>query len=171
MKVNWLWDSRITEKEGKKYLADETHPKYDIYAEKLLSRVSDPEYVFNIIDKKVFCRKWPSLKKRMQRDQWLKTRILFWDTIYRHLIKKFQREGIKIRTASRIRIPVYRKQIANEIKKRRLNLKYRQIDIARKMNVIQQYVSKLEAGSENYSIDTLAQVARALNKKLIVKFQ
>lgn len=50
MKINWLWDRRLSETEARKILKDENHPKFDIYAEKLFSRISDPKIVFNIVD-------------------------------------------------------------------------------------------------------------------------
>mgnify|MGYP001591868811 FL=1 len=55
MKINWLWDSSMGEGEARKILKDENHPKFDIYAEKLFSRVSDPKMAFGIVDNVTFC--------------------------------------------------------------------------------------------------------------------
>jgi hypothetical protein len=54
MKTNWLWDSRLGESEVRKILKDTGNPKFDIYAEKLFSRVSSPKIAFSIIDKLTF---------------------------------------------------------------------------------------------------------------------
>ena len=36
MKINWLWDSQLSEAEARKILKDESHPKFDIYVENAL---------------------------------------------------------------------------------------------------------------------------------------
>jgi len=41
MEINWLWDSTIKEQEAIDILRDAEHPKFEIYAEKFLSRNSN----------------------------------------------------------------------------------------------------------------------------------
>ena len=86
MKTNWLWDSRLTVKQVKQVFKDENHPKFEMYAEKLLARVSNPKIVFKLIDKVSFCKKWPAVKKRMIKDRWLKDKIFLWQTIYESIL-------------------------------------------------------------------------------------
>lgn len=169
MKVNWLWDSRLTQEEAEQILKDKNNPKFDSCAEMLLSRVNDPKEVFALLDKKVFCQKWPVLKKRIKRDKWLQTRVVFWQTIYEHLCEEFKKQGIKIREKITSQIPTERKKIADQIKLIRKKLGYSQKELAQRMGVIQQYVSRIETGRENFSIDTLKQVAKSLHKTLVVK--
>lgn len=168
MKTNWLWDSRLTEKEAKEILKDEDHPKFNLYAEKLFSRVSDPGVVFSIISEVNFCKKWPSIKKRIRRDRWLRDRVVFWQTIYERVYKKLKEKGIKIREPEEIKIPQERLSLAHQIKDIRVKLGYTQKDIAKKLGVIQQYISKIETGRENISVDTLKRIADVLGRKLVV---
>lgn len=169
MRINWLWDSRIGETEVKKILKDENHPKFDLYAEKLLSRVSDPKMVFSIVDKVTFCKRWPGIKKRLNKDRWLKDRVVFWQTIYERIHERLKKEGIKIRQPQEIKVPPERIKLAQQIRQIRLRLGYTQKDLARKLGVIQQYISKIENGRENVSVDTLARIADAFGKGLVIK--
>lgn len=170
MKVNWLWDSHLSEAEVRKIVKDENNPKFNIYAQKLFSRLNDPKVAFGIIDEITFCRKWPAIKKQMQKDRWLNNRLTFWQTIYERVLERFKRKGIKIRQFQSTAVSPEMEKIAQQIKDVRLNLGYTQKDLAKKLGVIQQYISKIENGHENISIDTLKKVADALDKKLIVKF-
>lgn len=170
MKVNWLWDSRLEESEVKKILKDENHPKFDIYAEKLFSRINNPKVVFEILDKILFCKKWPGIKKRMRKDQWLKSRVLFWQTIYEQVYGDLKARGIKIRKPQETEISEERMKLAQQLKSIRKKLGYTQEELARKMGVIQQYISKIESGNENVSVDTLKRIADVLGKNLIIKF-
>jgi len=170
MKINWLWDSHLSEAEVRKIIKDENNPKFNIYVQKLFSRVNDPKIVFDIIDEITFLRKWPGIKKQMQKDRWLNNRLIFWQTIYERVLERFKKKGIKIRQFQSTAVSPEMEKIAQQIKDLRLNLGYTQKDLAEKLGVIQQYISKIENGHENISIDALKKVADALDKKLIVKF-
>ena len=172
MKINWLWDSRIGKDEVKKILKDGDHPKFNLYAEKLLSRVSDPKMVFSMVDKVTFCKKWPGIKKRMTKDRWLKSKVAFWQTIYERIQERLKNEGVKIRQSQgTTKIPSERMKLAQQIKKIRLRLGYTQKDIAKKLGVNQQYISKIENGRENVSVDTLRKIAHTLGKRLIIRLK
>jgi len=171
MKTNWLWDSRLEEGEAKKILKDMNHPKFDIYAEKLFSRVSDPKMVFSIVDKVTFCKKWPCIKKRMRKDRWLKDRVTFWQTMYEYIHEQLKDQGIKIREPQEVEISAERMELAQQIRGIRIKLGYTQEDIAKKIGVIQQYISKIETGHENFSVDTLTRIAGVLNKELVIKLE
>lgn len=166
-----MWDSRLGESEAKKILKDENHPKFDIYAEKLFSRVSDPRMAFSIVDKITFCKKWPSIKKQMRKDRWLKDRVVFWQTIYERLHEKLKAQGIKIRQPRKAKIPPERMRLAQQIRGIRIKLGCTQRDIAKKLGVIQQYISKIEGGHENVSVDTLTRIAEVFNKRLVVELR
>lgn len=168
MKTNWLWDSRLRESEAKKILKDENHPKFDIYAERLFSRVNDPKIVFSIIDKITFCKKWPGIKKQMRKDRWLKDRVVFWQTIYERILEGLKEQGIKLRESREVKIPPERMKLAQEIKDIRVKLGYTQRDMAKKLGVIQQYISKIENGYENFSVDTLRRIADVFDRKLVI---
>ncbi len=171
MKTNWLWDSRLTVKQVKQVFKDENHPKFEMYAEKLLARVSNPKIVFKLIDKVSFCKKWPAVKKRMIKDRWLKDKIFLWQTIYESILEQLKIEGIKLRQPSKIKLSYQIRDVAKQIRDTRMKAGLKQVDLAKKLGVIQQYISKIETGRENCSIETLKQIADALNKNLTIKFQ
>lgn len=171
MKINWLWDSRSGGKEAKKILKDENHPKFNIYAEKLFSRISDPKIAFGFVDKVTFCKKWPGIKKRMRKDHWLKDRVVFWQTMYEVIFKQLKEKGIKLRTSKEIKVSPERMQLSRQIKEIRMQSGYTQKDIAEKLGVIQQYISKIENGRENFSVETLTRIADVLDKRLVIEFR
>lgn len=168
MKINWLWDSVLSAAEARKILKNENHPKFDMYAERLFSRVSDPKMVFDIVDRTTFCKKWPGIKKRMGKDQWLKERVAFWQTIYERVYEKLKEEGIKIRQPQVEKIPTERMELARKIRDTRIRLGYTQNGIAKKLGVIQQFISKIENGHENLSVGTLKRIADAFGKRIVV---
>ena len=169
IKINWLWDSRLNEKEVIKILKDENQPKFDFYAERLLSRVSNPMVVFDLIDEVTFCKKWPFIKKRMRKNAWLKDRTVFWQTIYERIRERLKERGIKVRQPRREDIPLERIKLANQIRDIRIKLGYTQKDIAEKLSVRQQYISKIEKGYENVSVDTLKRIADVFGRRLVIR--
>lgn len=171
MKSEWLWDSRYNERQAGRILKNPKDPRFPLIAEKLISRISPAKKAFEFIDKETFCRNWMKIKKRMRRDSWLQDKVLFWQTVYENILADFKAKGIKVREELRPVTNVIQKSISQQIKEHRLKENIAQKDMARKMGVVQQYVSKLETGRENYSVQTLQQIARALNKKLVIKFQ
>lgn len=171
MKTNWLWDSRLSEAEVKKILKHANDPRFDFYAEKLLSRVNNPQTVFSLMGQKTFCERWSRIKKRIKKDQWLENRVIFWQTIYEHLHKKLEEQGIKIRQPLEGKIPPERFELAQQIRQIRIRLGFTQSRIAKKLGVIQQYVSRIETGRENVSVDALKRIADALGKKLTIQLQ
>lgn len=171
MEINWLWDSRLSQAQIKNILEDQENPRFYIYAEKLLSRVSDPQKVFSLIDRKTFCQTWPVLKKRLQKDSWLAQRIDLWQMVYRRLSQQLKDKGIKIRQASKRQVPQQRMAVAKQIKDLRLRLGYSQKNMAERIGVIQQYLSRVEKGDENLTVDTLSRIAQVFHKHLIVRFK
>jgi len=161
MKVNWLWDIRASEKEARGILKDEWHPEFYIFAERLFSRISSPQDAFSFIDKDVFCRQWPKIKIRMQKDKWLAGKIVFWDRAYNRIQKEF--------ASGAIEVAFDRHAIARQLRELRNKKGYTQADLAKKLGVIQQYVSKVESGHENFSVDTLREVFSVLDKKIVIR--
>jgi DNA-binding XRE family transcriptional regulator len=159
MKKNWLWDTRLSETRVKKILKDERNPRFYMYAEKLFSRISDPQAAFDYVPKEVFCRQWPTIKQRVERDTWNRGRADFWQKIYDRISNQL---GVPSSTLSE------RMSIAQQIKDIRLKLGYTQTEMARKLGVIQQFISKLETGRENLTIDTLKRIADVFEKKLTI---
>jgi len=61
--------------------------------------------------------------------------------------------------------------IHKEIRNLRIKLGYTQEDMAKKLGTAQQYVSKIENGHENFSMDTLARIADVFGKGLVIKLK
>ena len=160
MRTHWLWDTRLSETRGRKILKDEKNPRFYMYAEKLFSRISDQQEAFDYISKEVFCREWPTIKKRVETDAWSRGRADFWQKIYNRISSQL---GVDSNVLSE------RMSIAQQIKDIRLKLGYTQTEMAKKLGVIQQFISKLETGRENLTIDTLKHIADVFEKKLIIR--
>lgn len=170
MKTHWLWDSRLDEAKVRAALRNEGDPRFDIYAEKLLSRIGRPREVFHLMDKKAFCRQWPKIKRRMQKDRWLQNRVLFWQTIYEVVKDQIQNRGVSLRQAFSGKIPPQRMDLARQIRQIRTQTGRTQQELAAGLGVIQQYISRVESGRENLTVDSLARIAGALGRKLVFTF-
>lgn len=162
MKTNWLWDIRATEKEASGILKNEWDPEFYIFAERLFGRLTDPVVVFSFIDKEIFCRVWPKIKGRLKRNKWLTNKTVFWDKIYGRIQKELRSSAIEVSSD--------RKAIAFQLRDLRIKRGFTQKDLAKKLGVIQQYISKIESGRENFSIDTLKEIVSIFNKKMVIKF-
>lgn len=171
MKTNWLWDTRLNEQKVKKILKDPQNPRFNIYAGKLFSRVDDPSVAFQFMDQRTFAHKWPAIKKRIEKDAWAKPKIDFWQTLYKRLLVKLRQEGVKLRESSKEKVSPSRLNVAVQIKEIRVQLGYTQKEMAEKLGVIQQYVSKIESGRENVTVDTLKRIADILDRRLVIMFR
>lgn len=152
MPVNWLWDTKIAESRAREILANEKDPRFLIYAAKLLARVRDAGEVLSWIDTDIFQRQWPLIRARMIMDAWSRGAVTRWDRFYKHPV-----------SAQRL-------ELARQIRQSRISGGLNQRQFAEKLGVIQQYVSSLETGCENLTIDTLHKIAGALQKKVVVRF-
>lgn len=153
MKAHWLWDTRLSETRVKKILKNENDPRFYIYAEKLFSRVRNPKIAFRYVPKEIFSHQWPAIKQRIEKDRWVKPKAAFWQKKYEEIIS----------------IPAERMDIAQQIKNVRIKMGYTQAQMAGKLGVIQQFISKLETGTENVTIGTLKRIAHVLGKELTIR--
>ncbi len=90
MKTNWLWDTRLSEAKVKKILKYENNPCFYIYAEKLFSRVNNPQMVFGYVSKEIFVRHWPVIKQRISKNAWAKGSANFWQRIYEKILQQLK---------------------------------------------------------------------------------
>jgi DNA-binding XRE family transcriptional regulator len=166
MKKPWLWNINKTEAEVKKILADPGHEGFVHYAALLFSRHTGlPKEIFpEYIRKEDFCRYWPAIKRRMRKDKWNDERIPFWDGVHDYLVREFKKKGVMFPKGKRqeaVRDPS-REKAARQIRDRRRAQKMTQAELARKMGVKQQFVSKIESGTQNLSMSTLEKINRCL---------
>ena len=150
MKTNWLWDTKLKEIRVRQILGNERDPRFLIYADKLLARVRTPEEAFSWMSQETFDRNWALIRSRMVKDTWARTAVKRWDSIHEQAF------------------PAERFDVARQIKEARKVLGFSQEQFAQKMGVIQQYVSSLETGHENITLDTLRRIAGVLKKRVVI---
>lgn len=162
---------KLSEKQVKKVLANPNDPRFLLYATHLFSRVPDPKTAFCYIDKFVFCQKWPVIKKRMKKDAWVMEKIPFWQAIYNVLLEQFRAKGDKVRIHEKKKPLLELKTVACQIRELRKKRGYTQKELAKRMHVVQSYISKIERGENNISVETLSHVAHILKVKLVVQLE
>ena len=171
MNSGWLWDRKISDAGAKKIMKDTGSKEFVPLAALLLSRNNDPKDVFrHYLDPLVFCRQWAAIKRRMRKDKWSEPRIVFWQAIYENLSDKYRKKGIIFRgEVPQVKEPLCYttgKQISDIRREQGLSQK----EMAKKIGISQQLISRIEKGRENVSVSTLANMARALNKKVKISF-
>lgn len=165
----WQWDVRRSEEEIRKILKNPGHPGFLHYATLLLARNNVPKEVFGeYLSKKDFCVHWQNIKRRMRKDRWSQGRIQFWEEIYRHLKDDLKAKGVVLRRPSPlpVREDSLRVRIGKRIHEIRRSKKMTQDEVAHGAGLTQQFVSRIEQGRENVSLDTLERLQRFLGEVL-----
>jgi DNA-binding XRE family transcriptional regulator len=166
MGSSWLWNVNKSEKEAKRILADPEEKRFVHYAALLLSRHPGlPKEIFTeYLSKENFCRRWLEIKRKMRKDHWNDQRIPFWNEIYKRLILEFKKKGVVF---PRPKKEILKNQswvkTAENFRSRRRAQKMTQAELARKMGVKQQFVAKIESGTQNLSTRTLEKIEKALS--------
>lgn len=170
MRDSWLWDKKITDSAAKKILKNPDTKDFLSMAALLLSRKNDPKEVLKkYLDPIVFCRLWPSIKRRMRQDRWGEPRIVFWQAIYGKLADKYRKKGVVFKQLRPAKTP-FCESVGKKITGIRKELGLSQKELAKKIGVSQQLISRIEKGGENISLITLTNIAAALNKKINIDF-
>jgi len=172
MKTNWLWDVKINEKEACRILSNEKEPRFIHYAALLISRNENVDYIFKILDKKLFCRHWPLIKEKIEQKGWFSPyKSKYWQPIYEQILKELKGNGIEIHEFPDIPFTRHQFRLAQKIRKMRKKEGLTQIQMARYIGVKQQYISKLETGRVNPSLDTIGKIANIFAKDLDIQFK
>jgi DNA-binding XRE family transcriptional regulator len=164
----WQWDSGRTDKEIRALLKNPRHPSFIHYSALLLARMNVPKAVFaGYLSKETFCLHWLNIKRRMRKDRLNQERIQFWEEIYRHLKEEMKIKGIRLRQPSRLPVQNSLKmKIAKRIREVRESKNMTQADAAEGTGLTQQYLSKIEQGTENVSLDTLERIQNFFKEDL-----
>ncbi|MFH1957464.1 MAG: helix-turn-helix transcriptional regulator [bacterium] len=106
----------------------------------------------------------------MRRDNWNNPRIEFWQAIYEKLIEKYRNKKIRINDFKKQAEPVDElcRTVGNKIKNIRKQNGLTQKQLAGKMKISQQLISRIENGRENISVIALKNVAAALNSRIFL---
>lgn len=163
----WLWDRKTSDAEARKILKNPGSGKFITLAALLLSRKGGPKEVFkHYLDPLIFCKHWNHIKREMRKDKWDEPRIVYWQAVYEVLSEKYRKKGIVFRKE----VPQIKEPLCRETGKRisdiRREQNLSQKELAKKIGVSQQLISRIEKGGENISLVTLANIAHALNKKV-----
>ena len=168
MRPEWLWDRNISVEEIKEILINPEHVRFVEIAALLLSRNNTPKEIFEqYLDRKVFVQNWARIKHRMRKDVWSDPRIIFWQAVYEKLVSKFQENGVKI-FARKLRNETNNlsQKIGQILKSLRIEEGLTQNDFAKKLNISQQLISRIEGGRENLSFSTFGKIEKALEGRI-----
>ncbi len=170
MSKSWQWDMGRSDKEIRSVLKNPEDPTFIHYAALLFARTNVPKEVFEeYVSKQIFCSHWSAIKRRMRKDELNQERIHFWEEIYRHLKEEMQSKGIKLRQPSRLKIDDSLKaKIGKRIREVRQSKKMTQADVEQGTGLTQQFLSKIEQGTENLSLDTLERIQKFFNEPIFL---
>ena len=172
MSKDWLWDRKTTDEQARKILKDPAHRNFILFSSLLLARKNEPHEVFKkYIDPVVFCENWADIKRNMRKDNWASQRIIFWQAVYESLKAKYKRQGVRFREKKKAAASELLRQAGGRIRELRKEQGLSQKDFAGKLGVSQQLVSRIEKGDENISLLTIANIAKALGKKVRVEIK
>lgn len=171
MRQAWQWDVRHSDEEIQKILKDPTSPSFLHYAALLLTRTNVPKEAFGrYLRKEDFCIQWSGIKRRMHKDPLAQDRIRFWEAIYRHIKEDLKAKGIKLRHPSKTgATDSLRAKMGKQIRDVRRNKRITQSELAERTGLTQQFLSKIEQGTENISLDTVERIQKSLKENLVEK--
>jgi len=170
MAKNYFWDKKISNKNVKKILKDELHPKFISFAALLLSRTNETHRVFaEYLDKIIFCRHWRKIKNKMRKNKWNDTRIIFWEEVYSVLLKQIDITKIKCTREKRLPVSEELVQFCNVIRRKRKKIGWTQKKLAKKTHLSQQTISFIENGYLNFSFKTFMKIADVLDLEIDLK--
>ena len=164
----WQWDVRASDEEIRQILKNPKHPSFIHYASLLLARTNVPREAFDYLEKYDFCVEWQKIKRRMRKDKWEQGRVQFWQEIYRHVKEDLKQKGIRLRQPPRSPVQgSLRAKVGKRLHEIRRSKKMTQAELARGAGLTQQFVSKIEQGTENVSLDTLERIQKFLKDELL----
>ena len=171
---DWLWDKKTTLKRARAILNNSRHERFVHFAGLLLARKNTPKEVFKYYLKPtIFVNNWQKIKREMRKDSWNNPRIEYWQIIYEAVRKKLEKRGIKFEREKYFKKEpsVICKTIADKIKSVRIEKGLTQGELAGKLKVSQQIISRIENGRENISLCTLKGLADALDAQLQIEIR
>ncbi len=169
VKQDWLWDKKITAKTAKSILNEDSNKHFLSLSSALLSRKNSPKEVFrHYLKPLVFLQNWNRIKRQMRKDAWNNPRIEFWQAIYEKLVQKYKKRGILVEKNNVSRRPrnEFCKLVSGKIKLIRKQKGLTQLQLAKRLKVSQQIISRIESGRENISLLTLKNIVDSLGANL-----
>ncbi len=173
MRPAWLWDQDISLEEIQAILKDPHHERFVNLAALLLSRTNTPKEVFaQYLDRTIFIQNWARIKRQMRKDSWNDPRIVFWQAVYEKLVDKFKERGIALRPRREEGTPhELTRQVAQKIKSIRQSLGLTQGELAERIGISQQIISRIERGHNDMRLLTLEKIVQGLGKEVSVELK
>lgn len=172
-KNDWLWDRKISVKKAKVILKNPQNEHFLPLASILLSRKNIPREVFkNYLKPLCFVQNWNRIKKHMRLNTWNDPRIEFWQAIFERLQEKYNNKGINITRENNISRPKkddFCKLVAGKIEFMRKQKGLTQKQLAKRLNISQQIISRIETGSENIALLTLKKIVDTLGAEIYLE--
>ena len=170
MRPEWLWDRDISIEEVQKILKNPDSDRFVGIAALLLSRNNNPKEIFDqYLDRTIFVQQWARIKRQMRKDSWNDPRIIFWQAVYEKLVSEFKEKGIPVRVVKKEREShELCRGIGERIRNLRQQMGLTQADLAKKLGVSQQIVSRIEMGQDNMALLTSKKVAQGLGKEVSI---
>ena len=171
MTKDWLWDQKIGLQKAKRILKDPLNPSFLRLASMLLLRKNNPREVFKeYLSPLLFCQNWARIKGLMKKDAWGKPRLHFWQAVYEKVREKLIKKRVVLRPSALYEVDDFCRLIGNEIKGLRRKKRLTQKELARKLHISQQIISRIESGRQNMSVITLKNIINALGAEVNFKF-
>ena len=171
MRPEWLWDRNISVDKIQKILKDPHHERFVAIAALLLSRNNVPKEIFaQYLDRKVFVQQWSRIKRQMRKDAWNDPRIIFWQAVYEKLFAEFKHKGIPIRVMKEEKaVNDIARNIAEQLKTLRRDGNLTQKELADRIGISQQIISRIEKGRDDMRLFTLVKVFSFLGEQIVVE--
>ena len=170
MVENIFWDRKISVKEARNILKDDLNKKFFDIAAILFARTNEPKKVFSqYMNKIIFCKNWQTIKRKMRKNKWNDNRIIYWDTVYKVMIRGIDKTKIEKKEKTKNKAKLETLEIGTTIKKARKRLKWTQKKLSNETGLSQQTISSIENGNLNFSIDTLIRVVKTLRLKISIQ--
>lgn len=172
MNDNWLWDLDLSEREVRSILSNPNDPRFTRIAALMLARVNDPKEVLgNYIGQEAFCQNWARIKREMRKNKWDEPRIIWWQAVQEKVYEKLKASGFRIRK-KRINEPLgplYR-DLGHKIREIRKSHNISQAELAERIGTSQQWVSLVEQGKVNLTLNLLERISGATGTGLGIEF-
>lgn len=163
-----FWDKNITEAEIIEVLKDERNSRFFEFASLFLSRTNDIKMVFSrYLVKKTFCRNWNNIKRKMRKNKWNDSRIVFWDEVYKITKRAFRKDELRVRKG-KTPISAEIKAIGDLIRESRERNELTQKELAKRIGISQQSICLIERGLVNVSFVVLQKIAENLDLSISI---
>ena len=173
MRPGWLWDKNLSIEEIRGILRDPQHERFVHTAALLLSRNNVPKDIFDqYLDRKIFVHNWVRIKGQMRKNSWNDSRIVFWQAVYEKIFEGFKEKGIPTRPAKKEKPTNQRcKDIGEKIRADRQEMGLTQKELAQRLGISQQIISRIEMGRDNMSLTTLDKIFSVLGERPVIDFR